>query len=100
MSKEPSTHPPRRDFQALQAFVRGYLHQDAEAEYGSAMGAAIAFRSDSDAQQLKELRMEWKRFLELHLTLASINQELQRLGAAWRFESLEEVHEMLDVFGI
>ena len=37
---------------ALIAFVRGYLHEDVLAEYGSAEGAAHAFAEDaSDAER-------------------------------------------------
>jgi len=37
----------RRHSEALSAFARAYLHEDAVAEYGGAIGAAKAFAADA-----------------------------------------------------
>ena len=93
-----SVHSRSPEFHALREFLRGYLHQDAAVEYGSARNAANAFLDDADAGQVDELRAEWARFLTLHKTVESVNKEIQKLGAAWRFETFEELREMLSVF--
>jgi hypothetical protein len=45
----------------LTAFVRGYLHEDYAAEYGSATAAAEAFARDASAAERKALARELER---------------------------------------
>lgn len=45
----------RRDLEALSAFARGYLHEDALAEYGSAVGAARAFAADASEEDRRRV---------------------------------------------
>ena len=49
-------HLPRAaDLPALAAFVRGYLHEDVIAEYGSAPDAATAFAHDASPEERRLL---------------------------------------------
>jgi hypothetical protein len=52
----------RRSYPALRSFCRGYLHEDALAEYGSAAGAVAAFRADASAKEQRALEADWRRF--------------------------------------
>lgn len=58
---ESKSHGTRTDFPALRAFLRGYLHQDMQDEYGSAENAAKQFWRDADAEQRKATAQEWKK---------------------------------------
>ncbi len=86
----------KAEYPALRAFVRGYLHQDAMAEYGSARAAAQQFCRDADRKQIDELRRECRQFRAQHKTLTELNGALQQLGAAWLFGTMEEFERMLD----
>lgn len=52
----------RRSYPALRSFCRGYLHEDALVEYGSAAGAVEAFDADASAGERRALRSDWRRF--------------------------------------
>jgi hypothetical protein len=84
------------EYPAIRAFVRGYLHQDAAAEYGSARAAAQQFYRDADPSQIHELRREWSHFRRRHISLSDINRSLQQLGGAWLFHTMGEFDQMLD----
>ncbi len=84
------------DYPAIRAFVRGYLHQDAAAEYGTAAAAAQQFYRDADSTQVRQLRREWNDFRRRHTTLNQINHSLDALGCAWLFRSGGEFEQMLD----
>ena len=74
------------EFPALRAFFEGYLHQDFRDEYGSAVGAAQAFREDASDLELVAVRKEWKKW-RAGLAKASpdeIGQAARKLGAAWQ----------------
>lgn len=45
----------RRDLEALSTFARGYLHEDAIAEYGSAAGAARAYVADATEEDRRRV---------------------------------------------
>ncbi len=47
------------DFPAVRDFLRGYLHQDFEDEYGTIEDATKAFCKDANAQEIRELTKEW-----------------------------------------
>ena len=82
-------------YPAIRAFARGYLHQDAQAEYGSAHAAAAQFCRDADHGQIDQLRQEWAAFRNQHTTLPNINQALHKLGSSWQFQTLEEFQQMI-----
>jgi hypothetical protein len=90
------------DFPALREFFSGYLHQDFQEEYGSAAGAAKAFRNDASDSEIEAVRREWKAW-RAGLDQASadeIAQAARKLGAAWQpevFEDLERVATALNV---
>ncbi len=84
------------EYPAIRAFVRGYLHEDAAAEYGSAAAAAQQFLRDAHGTQIEKLRDEWGDFRRRHTTLHDINESLYGLGCAWLFGSLGEFQQMLD----
>src|SRR5260370_15680865 len=81
------------DFPALRDFFSGYLHQDFQDEYGSAAGAAKAFRNDASETEIEAVRREWNAW-RAGLGKASadkIAQVARKLGAAWRPQTLEEL---------
>jgi CdiI immunity protein len=82
-----------RDFPALREFFSGYLHQDFPDEYGSAAGAAKAFRNDAGETEIEAVRREWKAW-RAGLGKASpddIAEAARKLGAAWQVERLEDL---------
>jgi hypothetical protein len=87
MSRHDSKSPEirRADFPVLREFLRGYLHQDMQEEYGSVEDAAKRFSRDADAEQRQAAAEEWRR-LTAHFkdrSLAELNRALTReLGSA------------------
>jgi len=74
-------------FPALQALLRGYLHEDHAAEYGSAPGAVEAFTRDALPAERRAAKREWARLSTLTgaWTIAELRSALTRdLGSAWR----------------
>jgi len=84
------------EYPAIRAFVRGYLHQDAAAEYGSARAAAQQFYRDADQTQIHQLRREWNQFRRRNISLNDINHSLHQLGCAWLFRTMGEFEQMLN----
>ena len=86
-----------RAYAALTRFLRGYLHQDAALDYGSAPAAAQQFRKDADEGETAVVHSELERLLAetASLPIADLNRTLQQLGSAWRFRSREEVQQIL-----
>lgn len=81
------------DYPALQDFLRGYLHQDYVAEYGSAEKAMAAFKADAAPADLAVLCAEWKRFWSVAegQPLPLLQRFLcDGLGSGWQPESVEE----------
>ena len=87
-----------REYAALSRFLRGYLHQDAGIEYGSAPAAAQQFRKDADERETAVVHSELERLLveTAALSIADLNRALQQLGSAWQFGSREEVEQVLE----
>lgn len=87
-----------REYAALTRFLRGYLHQDAAVEYGSAQAAAQQFRKDADERETAVVHSEFERFLAETSTLsvADLNRALQQLGSAWQFRSRRQVEQILN----
>lgn len=86
-----------REYSALTRFLRGYLHQDAAVEYGSARAAAQQFRKDADERETAIVHSELERLLTetSALSVADLNRALQQLGSAWQFRSRKEVEQIL-----
>jgi hypothetical protein len=79
--------PGRIGYPALRAFCRGYLHEDAVEEHGSAAGAVQAFRADASAREQRALEADWRRFASdtAGWPLERVADQLRRtLGAAWQ----------------
>lgn len=87
-----------REYAALARFLRGYLHQDAAVEYGSAQAAAQQFRKDADERETAIVHSELQRLLAetSKLSVADLNSALQQLGSAWQFRSRKEVGQILN----
>src|SRR5260221_14383094 len=98
--KEPTKPINQDEFPALREFLRGYLHEDLEDEYGSPQGAAEQFVQDADPKQRAAVAEEWSALLQRsrNFTLDQVNQTLQQLGSAWTFGSLAEIQGVADVF--
>ena len=74
-------------FPALRALLRGYLHEDYPAEYGSASSAVAAFAQDAQPAERRAVMLEWQRFSAM--TQAWSIGDLRRaltldLGSAWQ----------------
>lgn len=92
--------PTDNQFAALSVFLRGYLHQDVVAEYGSAEKAVCSFRADADAGQWHSLQTDWHSFLQYSegKTLAEINSLLTgALGSSWVFASDDDLRRFSDL---
>jgi hypothetical protein len=81
------------DFPALRDFFSGYVHQDFQDEYGSAAGAAKAFRNDASETEIEAVRREWKawRAGPGKASTDEIAEAAQELGAAWQPQTLEDL---------
>ena len=109
----PSTRQPagssRRDrprqaspgrFPMMRSLLRGYLHEDYEAEHGSAEGAVRAFCKAASAQELERLSEEWKRLSvnTANWTVAEIGALLTNdFGGAWTPESKQELARLFQI---
>lgn len=92
--------PAHNQFAALSEFLRGYLHQDVIAEYGSVEEAVRRFRADADAGQLHRLQTDWRGFLQYSegKTLAEINSLMTgALGSSWAFTSDDDLRRFSDL---
>jgi hypothetical protein len=89
------------EFPALKEFFSGYLHEDFNDEYGSARGAARAFRGDASPEELAQARQEWAKLGKI-LTgrpIEEVHASLQKLGGAWRPQDIDEFHSLDAMFG-
>jgi hypothetical protein len=85
-------------FPSIREFVRGYLHEDARVEYGSAEGAAKAWIEDAGAAARKKIKAEWAKFASANKTIESVNSALAKLGAKWEFAKIDDFQKMTDFF--
>jgi hypothetical protein len=86
------------DFPALRDFLRGYFHEDAVDEYGSAEAAARQFAADGDAEQRKAVAEDWRRLLEREKSLVAMNGAIGKLGSAYQFENEDEIKKVSRIF--
>ena len=94
--KKPGAGKSAADFPALREFFSGYLHQDFQDEYGSAAGAAKAFRNDASESEIIAVRREcqaWRAGLG-KASPHEIAEAARELGAAWRPQTLEELDDV------
>ncbi len=90
----------KEQFPLLTEFARGYLHQDMAAEHGDASGAAKAYVADLSGAKRKSLAAEARKMtVAAHdWTPEELNQQLQRMGAAINFESINDFVRLLGIF--
>jgi hypothetical protein len=99
--KENAAALNANEFPALKEFFSGYLHEDFNDEYGSARGAARAFRGDASPEELAQARQEWAKLGKI-LTgrpIEEVHAALQKLGGAWRPEDMDEFYSLDPMFG-
>jgi hypothetical protein len=100
--KGKKVRPPRDEgnkrFSALREFFSAYLHQDFRDEYGSAAGAARAFRTDARAEELDIVVREWKlwRASLVKSSLGQMQDAVRELGGAWRPEAVDDIDRVGD----
>jgi hypothetical protein len=84
------------EFPVLKEFFSGYLHEDFNDEYGSAPGAARAFRGDASPEESAQARQEWAKLRNILTgrSIPEIQTSLQKLGGAWRPLDLDEFHSL------
>ncbi len=83
----------------LTTFIRGYLHQDALVEYGSARAAMEAFCQDASASERQALLGEAERVLTWggRPGMRQVRRQLEQLGSSWTPRTRAQLVEMLDV---
>ena len=103
MSQHDSKPPEirRADFPSLRDFLRGYLHQDMQDQYGSVENAAKQFSRDADAEQRRAAAKEWKRLRAQFKDrpLSEFNRALtQELGSAQQLDAgdVEKISTVLN----
>jgi len=87
-------------FPVVRTLLRGYLHEDYEAEHGSAEGAVRAFCEGVSPQEREKLAEEWRRLSAqtADWTVAEIGVLLTRdFGGAWMPGSKRELAQLLQV---
>jgi hypothetical protein len=92
MTKE--TSGKAEQFAALRAFVRAYLNQDFEDEYGTPAGAARAFCGDANDEESKRVTEEWRAFVEsvAGKSVDEVNARLVgELGSGWSIRDVREL---------
>ncbi len=98
MTPRRRAHADRESWPALAAFLRGYLHEDYEAEYGSIEGAVAAFVADASADERRALAAEAARLGALadRAPLAALQDLITRaLGGRWLPRSRADLDALL-----
>jgi hypothetical protein len=83
-----------QQFAAVRAFVRAYLNQDYEDEYGTPAAAARAFCEDASEEERKRVAEEWRAFVEsvAGLGVDEVNARLVgELGSGWSIRDVREL---------
>jgi len=85
-----------KEYAALSNFLRGYLHQYAAVEYGSAAAAARQFRKDADERETAIVHSELDRLLAetANRPISELLGALERLGSRWHFQRREQVEQL------
>lgn len=93
--KSPTLTPA--DVPMLVNVLRGYLHEDYEAEYGSAVSAVRAFVDDASKDEVKALQADLARLLKdaEGLTPLKLRRLVSSLGGAWAPAKAAEVEALL-----
>jgi len=95
---KPADEPAfdEKEYAALSNFLRGYLHQDAAVEYGSAAAAARQFRRDADERETAIVHSALDRLLAETASrpMSELFGALERLGSCWHFQTRDEVEQL------
>jgi hypothetical protein len=86
-------------FPALMEFLPAYLHEDFGVEYGSAARAFAALVSDSNGDQIRNVKEEWTVLRQAlsGQSLTDMQNGLAQLGAAWQPQSEEELQAVDEI---
>lgn len=97
VSTKKSPTLTKTDVPMLVNVLRGYLHEDYEAEYGSAVSALRAFVDDASEDEVKALRADLARLIEdaRGLTPLKLRRLVSSLGGAWAPAKAAEVEALL-----
>ncbi len=96
--RRPAPEVTRGALPLVAAFLRGYLHQDWEADYEAPEEARDAFLEDASPEERRAFLRECEAFhtLTASLDLADVSRVLQdSLGSAWQPAALAEVRRVL-----
>ncbi len=96
------TNGKAQQFAALRAFVRAYLNQDYEDEYGTPAAAARAFCEDANAEERKRVVEEWAAFVGsvVGLSVDEVNTRLTgELGSGWSIRDIRELKRVTLALG-
>ena len=88
-------------FPALRQFLRGYLHQDWQEDYGSPAEAAQQFCEDATPEERPDVAREWEAFRQLtkNLSLPAISALLTtKLGAEWEVRDPDQLDAISAIF--
>ena len=87
------------DFPALLEFLPAYLHEDFGDEYGSPAKAIAALVSDATADQIRNVKEEWRALRQALAgrPLHDVQRALGELGAAWQPQSEHELQEVDEI---
>jgi hypothetical protein len=98
--KEKAVGFSPHEFPVLKEFFSGYLHEDFSDEYGSAAGAARAFRGDASPEESAQACQEWAKLRKILTgrSIPEVQASLQKLGGAWRPQDLAEFHSLDAMF--
>ena len=86
-------------FPALRALLRGYLHEDFVADYGTAEAAVRAFSAEASPDEVSDVAREWQRFsvLTAGWTISDVRETLSRdLGTAWHPATRRELQQAFE----
>ena len=94
--KTKDTTKAAAEFPALRDFLSGYLHQDFQDEYESAVGAAKAFCGDASDAEIVAVRNEWNTWRSRlgNAPLTKIASSLRALGSAWQPDRIEALDQL------
>lgn len=88
------------EFPVLKEFFSGYLHEDFNDEYGSAVSAARAFRGDASPEESAQACQEWSKLRKIlsGRPIPELQASLEKLGGAWRPLDLAAFHSLDAIF--
>lgn len=80
-------------YSALRHFLRGYLHEDFAAEYGTLRNAIADFKHHADWDATALVAHQLHKFITEHQgeLIENVNAELSRLGCAYEFLNWDEL---------